>query len=59
MRFIKTGQDNWTPKAKSGLSREYIHGPLYVENEGSPIRGLVWGIVLSLPFWAIMGWIVL
>jgi len=31
-----SGQDNWQPRARSGLSREYVHGPLVPMDDDTP-----------------------
>lgn len=58
MRYHNTGQDNWTPRPKSGFTREYIYGPLAKDSE-SPIRGIIIGIALTIPVWAAALWIML
>lgn len=51
-RVTRTGQDNWQPRASSGLSREYVHGRLLPMNapEHSPrsFRRVLW---LLAVFW--------
>lgn len=47
-RHTTTGQDNWQPRPQSGLSREYVHGPLHpMEGE---VKGRWWLALLSALF---------
>lgn len=39
-RHTTTGQNNWQPRARSGLTREYTYGPLHpMEGE---VKGRWW-----------------
>lgn len=53
-RYHTTDQNNWQPRPRSGLSREYVHGPLQPMDEWHPpspgrfIAGVAMGIGLFL-----------
>lgn len=48
------------PRPKSGFTREYVHGPLIpLDTDDDPARGVLYGIVLSIPIWAMGLWWVL
>lgn len=49
-----------SPRPQSGFTREYIHGPLVPMDETeNPARGIAIGLAIVIPFWALVGLLVL
>ena len=53
-RIHRTGRAHWTPPARSGLTREQIHGPLQPMQDDLP-RGEGRWLLLLLVAFAIVG----
>lgn len=61
-RYHASGQDNWHPRGSSGLSREYVHGPLQpMHDDAHPaslgllfVFFLLFGAATALAIWGFL-----
>lgn len=47
-RYHHTGRDHWTPRARSGFTPEYIHGPLLPMERPERQPSLAAGVTLLI-----------